>query len=212
MSLARAIRKYRHTYSGKTLTRSHGALEYFSGRERAQAANKLIPQEMRVGRLLDIGCGSYPLFLLSTKFSQKFGIDKMCSAPAQILRRFNLIPCDVEDRNGIPIEDNFLDVVTMLSVFEHIEYAKLPYVFSEIRRVLKPGGVFIITVPSTWSDIILRVMARLNLVSRLEMADHKTNLSNSRITNLFKDGNFTQIESGYFECFLNRCFAGRKGF
>jgi SAM-dependent methyltransferase len=47
----------------------------------------------------------------------------------------------------LPIPDSCIDIYQAEDVFEHIEYDKLPAVFDEIYRVLKPGGYFRLSVP-----------------------------------------------------------------
>lgn len=46
-----------------------------------------------------------------------------------------------------PIPDGCIDKFQSQDVFEHIEYEKLPSIINEIYRVLKPGGVFRLSVP-----------------------------------------------------------------
>ena len=57
------------------VTRGTGLLEGFLSEQRAKLANKKIPSELRSGKILDIGCGSYPNFLISTNFNIKYGLD-----------------------------------------------------------------------------------------------------------------------------------------
>src|SRR2546423_15607544 len=68
--------------SARTVTRGHGLLEGFLARQRVRRANSLIPESARAGRVLDIGCGTYPLFLLSTAFHERYGLDR--SVPADL--------------------------------------------------------------------------------------------------------------------------------
>jgi hypothetical protein len=49
----------------------------------AKIANRLIPQELRLGGILDIGCGTFPYFLARTEFEKKFAIDQL-PIPSQI--------------------------------------------------------------------------------------------------------------------------------
>lgn len=72
--------------------------------------------------------------------------------------------------NKIPYSDNFFDVVYCLYVLEHIENPLL--VFSEIHRVLKPGGYFMALTPSAMHYISL--VARLTPHSFHEFAVEKT--------------------------------------
>jgi hypothetical protein len=57
--------------SPDTFTRGKGYLEPLLARLRAERANNLIPRSLRSGRILDIGCGTYPYFLSTTAFSHK---------------------------------------------------------------------------------------------------------------------------------------------
>jgi len=80
-------------------TRGHGALEGYLARRRARKANQLIPSESRSGRLLDIGCGSYPYFLATTRFAEKWGVDQVFEAEARLqlgTEHVNLLPFDAQ--------------------------------------------------------------------------------------------------------------------
>jgi len=63
--------------SQSSFTRGKGLLEPFLARMRAKTANGLIPDELRSGRILDIGCGSYPYFLSHTAFEEKHALDQL---------------------------------------------------------------------------------------------------------------------------------------
>jgi SAM-dependent methyltransferase len=54
----------------------------------------------------------------------------------------------------LPIEDNSLALVTAFSVFTHIDDMEFAWL-AEIRRILKPGGVFYVTIHSqgTWGSM-----------------------------------------------------------
>lgn len=47
----------------------------------------------------------------------------------------------------MPYEDDFFDTVLLISILEHIKPDEQTQAFSEIRRVLKPGGQVIYGVP-----------------------------------------------------------------
>ena len=69
------------------MTRGYGLLEGFLAQQRSRVADALIPASLRTGRLLDIGCGAYPLFLAQTSFARKFGLDKQVATVAASLDR-----------------------------------------------------------------------------------------------------------------------------
>lgn len=191
----------------KKVTRGYGLLEGFLARERSKIANSLIPPAYRKGRVLDIGCGTYPLFLLNTKFSEKFGLDKVIEEDygkwAQ--EKITLINHDIGREDIMPFDTEYFDVVTMLAVFEHIEPKRLVKILSEIHRILKPGGIYIMTTPAIWADSLLRLIARLRLVSPVEIEEHKSAYNHSRISSILQKANFSKekIHLGYFELFMN---------
>jgi len=71
--------------------------------------------------------------------------------------------CDFKLGNGT-YDDNSLDVVTILAVLEHIEIDKLNNTLKEFYRILKPNGLYILTIPVGWTDFILRSLANLRLI------------------------------------------------
>src|ERR1700693_537150 len=149
-------------------TRGHGALEGYLARRRARKANQLIPSESRSGRLLDIGCGSYPYFLATTRFAEKWGVDQVFEAEARLqlgTEHVNLLPFDAQHDATLQFPDNHFSIATMLAVFEHIAMDRLVLLLSEIRRVLKPGGLYIATTPAHWTGGLLKALATTHLVS-----------------------------------------------
>lgn len=194
--------------SNSNITRGYGFLEGFLAKQRAKIADKLIPSTNRKGRILDIGCGTYPIFLLNTEFSEKYGLDKVVKESH--VKQFQnhkiaLINYDIEREDILPFESKYFDVVTMLAVFEHIEPKRLVKILTEIYRILRFDGMYIMTTPAVWTDSLLRFMAKLRLVSSVEIEEHKDTYSHSRISSILQDANFSKekLRFGYFEIFMN---------
>lgn len=192
-------------------TRGTGVFEVFLARRRAGKANNLISKELRTGKILDIGCGSYPFFLVSTKFKEKYGIDPSVNVSSVKNKNIYLNRQDVS-KEKLPFKDNYFDAITMLAVFEHIEQDKLNFVLGEIRRVLKKNGVFIITTPASWADKLLHFMARFGLISSEEIHEHKHNHPKGKIEGILLSSGFEKrkIKSGFFELYLNMWFQAKK--
>ena len=54
----------------------------------------------------------------------------------------------------IPLKDNTVDIVQSEDVMEHIEYDMLKTTINDIFRVLKPGGLFRLSMPDYKCDIL----------------------------------------------------------
>jgi len=179
-------------------------LENFLSSRRSRMADQLILPSLRTGKILDIGCGVVPHFLLRTSFHRKYGIDPST--------RRDLLPPDVtvepmliEKNKSFPYEDHFFDVVTSLGVIEHFDTDTFGYVLKEIHRVLKRGGQFILTTPSPWSRGLLKGMARRKLISVEEIALIQRSYPAGALKALLVEAGFEPggIRAGYFEFFLN---------
>lgn len=187
------------------VTRGTGLLEGFLARKRAAMANSLIPDDARAGSLLDIGCGSHPFFLLQAPVRERWGVDKVLPAGGSTLNGARLRHHDVVAHDRLPFDDGRFDVVTMLAVFEHIPARPLHRLLADIRRVLRPGGAFVMTTPAGWTDPILRVMARLGLASGEEIDEHQDLYDADTIRQHLADAGFPPpaIETGSFELGMN---------
>ena len=109
---------------------------------------KLIDDSLKKDqRILDIGCG-HGEFLKDTysKTSETFGIDPDKDALAKNTFIKNKVIASAE---SLPFQNNFFDVITSAWVLEHLDHPI--EVFSEIYRVLKPGGKVIFITPNAWN-------------------------------------------------------------
>jgi len=96
------------------------------------------------GRLLDVGCGNSPFrHLLDPAVAQYQGVDVAAAAD------FGYQNPDTVYYDGrvLPFPDASFDAVLCTEVVEHIPDPT--ETIREIRRVLKPGGLLIVTIP--WS-------------------------------------------------------------
>ena len=187
----------------QSVTRGQGLLEPWLARMRARKANGLLPDRLRDGRILDIGCGSYPYFLSHTAFNEKFAIDQQHNhAPPPDISWLQL---DLNEEPSLPYEDGFFEAVTMLAVIEHLDPSSLVELFEDAYRVLAPGGRLIITTPAAWSDRLLQVMARLGMVSEEEIHEHAYAYTLPLLGWYLGRTGFAmdKIKLGYFECGLN---------
>lgn len=184
-------------------TRGKGLLEPFLARRRARQAESLIPKELRDGRLLDIGCGSYPYFLSHTSFREKYAIDQLPPATERPGIRWHTL--NLNEAPRLPFEAEYFAAVTLLAVVEHLDPESLVELLREVRRVLRPQGRVVITTPAPWSDGLLHWMARVGLVSAEEIEEHVYAYNHSLLGWYFGKADFPMrnIRTGYFELRLN---------
>ena len=152
--------------------------------------------------------GKYPYFLINTEFAEKYGIDRLVD-DEDLRKEGNknifIKKCDVAKDGFGFFEDGYFDVVTMLAVFEHLEPGDIPRIIGEIKRVLRPDGVLILTTPTLWTSIILKILAILRLVNPEMIREHKTLYDTQQIISIFTNAGFLResIRFGKFELFMN---------
>lgn len=185
------------------VTRGHGLLEPFLSRKRASTANRLIPAELRNGRILDVGCGSYPYFLSHTAFKEKFAIDQLPPSVKQSEIQWHVL--NLNEAPKLPFETAYFDAITLLAVAEHVNPASLEELLREAHRTLRPGGRIILTTPAAWSDGLLKLMARVGLVSAEEINEHVFAYTLPLLGWYFGRAGFEmkRVRFGYFELGLN---------
>jgi len=201
------------TETTSKFTRGRGLLEPLLARLRTQRANRLIPAELRQGRILDIGCGSYPYFLAHTAFAEKFAVDQLPMPKETANRnRIEFFELNLNQRPSLPFDPVYFEVVTLLAVVEHLNPESMAALFKECYRVLKPGGMVVLSTPAAWSDGLLHLMAHLNLVSAEEIHEHAYAYTLPLIGWHFGQAGFEmhKVKFGYFEFMLNMWATARK--
>ena len=101
--------------------------------------------------ILEVGFGSGLTFLnLNGMYKRIHGLDLSCDVK-EITQVFTVLGIYPDLRNGnvldMPYQDNQFDTVLLISILEHLKPEELDRAFSEIKRVLKPGGQVVYGVP-----------------------------------------------------------------
>ncbi len=116
-------------------------------------------------KILDIGCGNGNISLALGSIGYHVtgvDIDQMSINTASSRNTFSNVKFEVLDANSFSMNDAF-DAVVCSEVLEHLTK---PYELSEsIYRILKPGGVFVATVPNGYGPremLITRPMQYLH--------------------------------------------------
>ena len=104
----------------------------------------------RSDTILDVG--SFPYFLPAYLSLKGFNnirtieIPRIDDFPLCPTWSFTSIQLDIEEAS-LPFEDNSVDVILLLEVFEHL-YRRPNQVFRELHRILKPEGKLVISTPN----------------------------------------------------------------
>lgn len=96
--------------------------------------------------ILDAGCDTG---YLSGQFTSRYkvtGVDKNYDAIKECRRNYPEAQYEVADLQALPFKDNFFDAIILNMVIEHMR--ELNELLSELHRVLKKGGIMVITTPN----------------------------------------------------------------
>ena len=135
-----------------------------SGIKKRAILDKFFPEGLAGEKILEIGVGGEGGVLLELMHNNEIhGMDVSDSAINNSRRLgINVIKANL-DRDSIPFQEDCFDVVFAFEVFEH--FANPQHALEEIWRVLKPGGIFICSIPSTfthhWPRIFYAVLFEL---------------------------------------------------
>jgi len=123
--------------------------------------------------VLDLGCGYQATMLRALLPCTGFGmgVDVSISPEARAIERLSFMESPIEA--ALPeLEDGRFDLALLISVLEHL-WEPVP-ILEHCRRVLRPGGLLFVNVPTWRGKFFLEFSAfRLRLSPALEMDDHK---------------------------------------
>jgi len=124
-------------------------------------------------RIGDVGCGFQASFARTVidRAASTVLVDVALADDLKQHPRVRAVEGQLPDALA-PLPSGELDVLMMVSVLEHV--ADAPKLLSEVRRLLAPGGVALVNVPSWRGKTYLELSAfRLGLSPAVEMDDHK---------------------------------------
>ena len=107
---------------------------------------------------LDVGCGKGELLsLLRADFKHSAG----CDVSRDMMRGITGIETRVQtDPLRIPFDDDAFDLVTAVCVFHHVPAEARRALASELRRVLKPGGIVCMIEHNPWNPVTRLIVSR----------------------------------------------------
>lgn len=131
-----------------------GHTDTLAGKRNDQRAafviNTLMGDIATGSRILELGVGGEGGVIAALRnTSEVHGIDVSDSAIAACLAMgIPVTKCNC-DKTALPFEDGSFEAIIAFEVFEH--FSNPQFVIEEVRRVLKPGGVLVVAVPSPYT-------------------------------------------------------------
>lgn len=138
--------------------------------------------------ILDVGCGTGKNMETFKKFGEVWGIDNSKKA-IEFCKKRGLRNLKVGDATSTGFGVSSFDLITMLDVLEHTDDNKT---LKEIYRILKPGGIVIITVPayqwmwSQWDNVL----------------HHKRRYTRGGLKKLLTNNRFKPLKISYMNSYL----------
>ena len=159
----------------------------------AQELRRIIPS---AGSILDVACGGgyflrelQRLYGASVRFH---GIDLSREALSIARKEFPAASYSLSVAEDMPFEPKSFDAVTCLGSLEH--FLNIAQALAEIKRVLRPGGIFLAMVPNImWYRDILSVLLTKNRKSRNQT--HELFASHGEWKEMLEQNGFEVIRS-----------------
>ncbi|TSD03038.1 MAG: type 11 methyltransferase [Parcubacteria group bacterium Athens0714_26] len=109
----------------------------------------------------------------------------------------------------LPFEENSFDVAVSLANLEHLENPTKN--INEIFRVLRPGGLLLLTTPTIYAKPVLEFLSfKLKIVSEEGVRDHKNYFTREKLIGILKNAGFASVRHRYFQLFMNSFIYARK--
>lgn len=137
-----------------------------------RAIRKRLPKRDSL-EALELGCGyrAQLLVALQERLKKGVGVDFQICPELKSHPRLTFMESTIEQA-VLRLEDASFDVILFISVLEHL-WGPLE-VLKECKRLLKPGGVLLVNVPTWRGKFFLEFSAfKLGRSPKVEMDDHK---------------------------------------
>ena len=163
---------------------------------------KILPyvKERKGCSLLDIGCG--PRFAMLRALSPYIRLGVGIDEEVEDLQYGNIRTYKLRLDKTLPFTSDFFQMVTMLAVLEHLDFPE--EILKEVRRVMRPEGLLLITTPSPKAKPLLEFLSyKLHLVSQKEILDHKRYYDRKALEKLMNVCGFRMEKHVYFQLGFN---------
>lgn len=172
------------------------SIEPFLRRARINRISPFIPSG---GVLVDIGCGDPALLIDAVKGRMDFCIGIDVDAESKLRENIEIKKCFIKRK--IPVESELANTVTILAVLEHLDYPRA--IAHELFRIMKPGGILLLTVPSPRNKWFLEFLAFFGIVRKEMIVQHRHYFTVQELDELFREVGFRHVEIKLFQLGMN---------
>lgn len=145
--------------------------------------------------ILDFGCGvgnSIEYLLKYFPESNIMGVDVSEKSIEIATQRFSSMAIlQSYDGETLPYDDSSLDIVFSACVFHHISQELYPHIFSELRRVLKKNGLFVVFEHNPLNPLTLKA------VNTCPFDENAVLIKCNDFKKILSDNTFKDISSSY---------------
>ncbi|MBI5151222.1 MAG: class I SAM-dependent methyltransferase [Candidatus Pacebacteria bacterium] len=160
---------------------------------------KILPYLKKDSVLVDIGCDQPQVFIDRIKDDMKACIGIDCVVSRYSYGNVRILCQDLQKKIDFPSQS--ADIVTMMAVLEHMKHPK--DIVRECFRILKKGGMLLITVPSPSSKPLLDLFAKVGLVRKEMIEQHENYFTEERLRKVMKNVGFQKVNVQMFEFGFN---------
>lgn len=169
--------------------------------ETLQAIDKLLSNGHVLSntKILDVGC--YPGHLATAIKYMGFEVAGVDLLPDRISERMAnrgifVKQCDLES-GLLPFPDGAFDCVLLTEVVEHLSTQKVPCVLQEAKRVLRAGGVLVLSTPNlaTLDNRLLLLLGKELLIK-----DHNREYTMREVKSFLENAGFEVMEAWFSLC------------
>lgn len=147
---------------------------------------------------LDVGCGKGDLLRAGRPY---FGRTLGCDVSAGMIRECGDLDVALQrEPDRLPFGDQSVDWVTAVCIYHHVPAGERAALTTEVRRVLRPDGIFAIIEHNPLNPAVQLI------VRRTPVDAHADLLAAGRVCKMMREAGFHVIDTRYFLCVPERLY------
>ena len=171
--------------------------DYFSRTHAPAILNLVLSKVSLEGPVVDLGCGPGDLIEeLLTRGIPCLGMDPSAESVAEVNQRLTGRPGFLGVRQGfldaVPLADGETGAAFLIEVVEHLTDNYLGRALSELQRILRPGGIVVVTVPNS-EDLEANKVACPECGCAFHRMQHVRSLSQESLSEILHSAGFVPV-------------------